>query len=80
MLDTEALAVGRRGDAFAPDAADGKLMMEVNQRGCTQNVYSLHEQAGSRNAAHMHGELVAGPTIGFVRVERPVNWIVTARL
>jgi len=43
-------------------------------------VYSLHEQAGSRNAAHMHGELVAGPTIGFVRVERPVNWIVTARL
>ncbi|MGA2204612.1 MAG: Sir2 family NAD-dependent protein deacetylase [Terriglobales bacterium] len=47
---------------------------------CTQNVYSLHEQAGSRNAAHMHGELVAGPTIGFVRVERPVNWIVTARL
>ena len=47
---------------------------------CTQNVDSLHEQAGSRNAAHMHGELVAGPTIGFVRVERPVNWIVTARL
>src|SRR5580658_6188662 len=24
---------------------------------CTQNVDSLHEQAGSRNAVHMHGEL-----------------------
>jgi hypothetical protein len=24
---------------------------------CTQNVDSLHEQAGSRNVAHMHGEL-----------------------
>ncbi len=24
---------------------------------CTQNVDNLHEQAGSRNAVHMHGEL-----------------------
>ena len=24
---------------------------------CTQNVDSLHEQAGSRNVIHMHGEL-----------------------
>ena len=24
---------------------------------CTQNVDNLHEQAGSRNVVHMHGEL-----------------------
>jgi hypothetical protein len=33
LLDTKALAIGRGSNAFSPNAADGKLMMEIDQRG-----------------------------------------------
>jgi|HubBroStandDraft_6_1064221.scaffolds.fasta_scaffold3161109_1 hypothetical protein len=33
LLDAKALSVGRGGDAFSPDAADRKLVVEIDQRG-----------------------------------------------
>jgi hypothetical protein len=33
LLDTKALAIGRGSNAFSQNAADGKLMMEIDQHG-----------------------------------------------
>src|SRR5271157_543223 len=44
----------------AIEAAEATKLSELSQDRlfvCTQNVDNLHEQAGSRNVAHMHGEL-----------------------
>src|SRR4051794_18455050 len=54
LLDAEALAIGGGNNTFSPDAAEGKLMMEVNQRGIGGFDGVLAQEPAAHVLEHIH--------------------------
>src|SRR4051812_23002215 len=56
LLDAKALAVGGGHDTFSPDPADGKLMMEVDQRSISGFDGVLAQEPATHVLEHIHGD------------------------
>jgi hypothetical protein len=54
LLNTKALATGRGSNAFSPNAADGKLMMEIDQRGIGGFDGVLAQKLAGHMLEHIH--------------------------
>jgi hypothetical protein len=66
FLDSKELAVRRRGGALSPDAANGKLMMEIYQRRISGSDCVLAQELPAHVLEHIHGDSQGALTYGSV--------------